>query len=361
MSVKISDLTAGTTLASGDLFAFVDVSDTTMAASGTTKKLLFSDLLAAIPIPSSANIYTDNGTLTSNRTLTMGTYSLLFSGNETTFRGFSSTSSNFALKVQNSSSQDLVSFRNDGYISFNEGVLAGFSLLEVSREHKSVHIGGTLVGAQFSVIDRGHHFTVVDIRNSVGIIFRAQSDGSDPSGNTWTSYFGTDPSKFAVLNNWKAATYGTGLTRLVVGGQAGGTGLLTQTQNIWDTGSPSWLEFNQNTSYGIKGIKIDSVKGGLTPDGNTFAQPFIDVFSDDADISGSTKSGKSRIASLGHSWLAVSTGTANNFLGVGTDAPTSKLQVVGLPTYADNAAALAGGLTAGAMYIRTGHGLDIVV
>jgi hypothetical protein len=41
--------------------------------------------------------------------------------------------------------------------------------------------------------------------------------------------------------------------------------------------------------------------------------------------------------------------------------PTSKLQVVGLPSYADNAAAITGGLTAGAFYIRTGHGLDIVV
>jgi hypothetical protein len=358
MSVKISDLTAGSTLASGDLFAFVDVSDLTMGATGTTKKLLFSDLLAAIP---TSSIYTANGTLTSNRTLTMGTYSLLFSGNETTFRGFSSTASNFALKVQNSASQDLVSFRNDGYIVFNEGSASG-NLFELNRANKSVHVGGPLGGAFFSVVDKGLHADVVNIRDGGSVYFRVQGAGADPSGNTWTSYFGTDNSNgFAFLNNWKSATYGAGYERMVMGGQAGGTGLITQTQNIWNTGSPSWLEFTQNTSYGNKGIKIDSVKGGLTPDGNTFAQPFIDVFSDDNDISGSTKSGKSRIASLGNSWLAVSTGTANNFLGVGTDAPTSKLQVVGLPTYADNAAALAGGLTAGAMYIRTWHGLDIVV
>lgn len=52
----------------------------------------------------------------------------------------------------------------------------------------------------------------------------------------------------------------------------------------------------------------------------------------------------------------------NGNMIIGADAaPTAKLQVVGLPTYADNAAALAGGLTAGAFYIRTGHGLDIVV
>jgi hypothetical protein len=48
-------------------------------------------------------------------------------------------------------------------------------------------------------------------------------------------------------------------------------------------------------------------------------------------------------------------------LGINTLTPTSKLHVVGLVEYADNAAALAGGLTVGAMYIRTGHGLDIVV
>jgi hypothetical protein len=117
MSVKISDLTAGATLANGDLFAFVDISDLTMGATGTTKKLLFSDLLAAIPVPPSVNIYTANGTLTSNRTLTMGTYSLLFSGNETTFRGFSSTSSNFALKVQNSTLEDMFNVVNSGRVN----------------------------------------------------------------------------------------------------------------------------------------------------------------------------------------------------------------------------------------------------
>jgi hypothetical protein len=52
---------------------------------------------------------------------------------------------------------------------------------------------------------------------------------------------------------------------------------------------------------------------------------------------------------------------ANGDWGIGTLIPTSKFQVVGLPTYLNNAAALLAGLTAGAMYIRTGHGLDIVV
>lgn len=39
----------------------------------------------------------------------------------------------------------------------------------------------------------------------------------------------------------------------------------------------------------------------------------------------------------------------------------NSLTAAGLPSYADNAAALAGGLTAGRFYRRTGHGLDVVI
>jgi hypothetical protein len=41
-------------------------------------------------------------------------------------------------------------------------------------------------------------------------------------------------------------------------------------------------------------------------------------------------------------------------VGIGTTSPTSKLQVVGLPSYVDNTTALAGGLTAGAFYHTAG-------
>lgn len=46
-------------------------------------------------------------------------------------------------------------------------------------------------------------------------------------------------------------------------------------------------------------------------------------------------------------------------LGIGTTAPTSKLQVVGLPVFKNNAAAISGGLTVGAFY-RTGGDPDLV-
>jgi hypothetical protein len=50
----------------------------------------------------------------------------------------------------------------------------------------------------------------------------------------------------------------------------------------------------------------------------------------------------------------------NGYVGIGTIAPTSKLQVVGLPTHATNAAAITAGLTAGAFY-HTGDGIVRVV
>lgn len=50
----------------------------------------------------------------------------------------------------------------------------------------------------------------------------------------------------------------------------------------------------------------------------------------------------------------------NGNVGIGTNSPTSKLQVVGLPVFANNSAAIAGGLTVGAFY-RTSTGVLMVV
>jgi len=65
------------------------------------------------------------------------------------------------------------------------------------------------------------------------------------------------------------------------------------------------------------------------------------------------------------SYAGVNTPPSNGMIisgnvGIGTTAPTSKLQVVGLPVYANNAAAVTGGLTAGAFY-RTGADPDPVM
>jgi hypothetical protein len=51
--------------------------------------------------------------------------------------------------------------------------------------------------------------------------------------------------------------------------------------------------------------------------------------------------------------------TSDGKVGIGTSDPTAALHVVGLTEYADNAAAVAAGLTAGAFY-RTGDTLKVV-
>lgn len=72
--LKITQLGNQSLVDSSDLFTFVDVSDTTYSASGTNKKILFSDLLGNIPyIESGDNVSLLNnnvGYLTSHPTIT---------------------------------------------------------------------------------------------------------------------------------------------------------------------------------------------------------------------------------------------------------------------------------------------------
>ena len=62
------------------------------------------------------------------------------------------------------------------------------------------------------------------------------------------------------------------------------------------------------------------------------------------------------LTTTGNTYLAINVGSR---VGIGMTDPKSVLQVVGLPVYANNAAAVASGLTAGAFY-RTGSDPDLV-
>ena len=83
------------------------------------------------------------------------------------------------------------------------------------------------------------------------------------------------------------------------------------------------------------------------------------VFSGGAigDFGISSRAGKLQIGTS--STIAITIDNSQG-VGIGTTTPTSKLQVVGLPVYADNTAATIGGLTEGAFY-RTVLGVLMVV
>lgn len=114
-----------------------------------------------------------------------------------------------------------------------------------------------------------------------------------------------------------------------IGNTTDQTGCLTQ---IHRTGSSRLLSlFNTTAQGGAKIEFFDGTSNGAV--GNLGANLVFYVNNRDTE--------RMRISSAGN-------------VGIATTAPTSRLHVVGLPSYADNAAALAGGLTVGAFYHTAG-------
>ena len=101
--------------------------------------------------------------------------------------------------------------------------------------------------------------------------------------------------------------------------------------------------------------KTSQTIGGTTPNGglvitNLSGSNYALEFGTDISLSPWIQSRNAASASYYSLLLNPSGGN----VGIGTTSPTSKLQVVGLPSYADNTTALAGGLTVGAFYHTAG-------
>ena len=78
-----------------------------------------SNVFATIAdIPAAATtLYNGNGSLSANRTVTMGANTLAFEGNQTTFKGFGTTSGTSALVVKNSANDDLLRIKDNSEIT----------------------------------------------------------------------------------------------------------------------------------------------------------------------------------------------------------------------------------------------------
>jgi len=120
----------------------------------------------------------------------------------------------------------------------------------------------------------------------------------------------------------------------------------------------SFAPVMQNDKLGT--ISFAGYDGSGTVSGGKISAALLEVYVDGPVATGSVPQRMS---------IITGTSFANRFerlvvkadgkVGIGTNAPTSIFQVVGLPTYADNAAATAGGLTAGAFY-KTATGVVMV-
>ena len=114
-------------------------------------------------IPAAATtIYSGDGSLSGNRTVTMGANTLLFSGNQTTFKGAGSTSRTSSLLVQNAADAELFRVRNDGAVISQQGYWQGTNkilYINPNGTNASVFVGqtsgnNTLTGGSNSGVGR---------------------------------------------------------------------------------------------------------------------------------------------------------------------------------------------------------------
>lgn len=175
------------------------------------------------------------------------------------------------------------------------------------------------------------------VSNRIGISVNAAELNS---GATILNQYGVKVEGMAnATNNW--AFYSNSPTKSFFGGptQINYSTPITQSNVLEVNGSIRATSFS-NTTGVVLGGGFSTGFGGLSITGGT---PYSNI--------------QSIQEGVGYTNLILQRQGGN--VGIGTPTPTSKLQVVGLPVYADNTAALAGGLTAGAFY-RTSTGVLMV-
>ena len=372
---RLTDRTTLSELADGDLIHVVDISDTTDNPLGTSKKGLWSlfksTLLTYFNTQYLRSVTGDsvNNTDPLNPVVNAIPLSGTTVGNPVT--GDIELNNNVKI-ILNDVSGDIgfIQGRNDGEIEIGQdayGVLISADTgLIVDHGVRTNNITNSNVSGGMSLLDingvgltgvsyYGANYTdntyvqkkyVDDKYNVSGTTnYISKFTGSNSIGNSQIYDNGTNVGIGTTSPSYKLHVSGTG--------RFTGTTLFQSQLTVAESFGDSVLEVGNSGMGGNHRINI--IAAGSAQDAGYYISGTPRVYTNTGTLT------RTRINAPSTGIIQFETNLTervriNNSgnVGIGTTNPTAKLHVVGLPNYADNATALAGGLTVGAFYHTAG-------